>query len=300
MATHPTVKTILVATDFSEDAGAALDWAAAVARESGAKIILTHAAMVTTPVAPEFVPLDGSFYTQLYDIARSRLEELAVKVREDGLTVETELSVEPAVSSVLSVAQKRGADVIVAGTRGLTGWKRVVLGSVAARIVREARCPVVTVHAADAKKHRPVRTILIATDFSEDAALAASAASRLVGEGGPDRRLVLLHVYHYPVIFTQSAPPVLAAKIEEVIHSARREIAALAARFERQGVHVETRIDEGTPARVILDHAEQLGADLIAMGTHGRSGLDRLFLGSTASKVLSAAPCPVLTVRSPV
>jgi nucleotide-binding universal stress UspA family protein len=297
--THPTVKTIIVATDFSEDAAAALDWAAAVARERGARIVLTHAVMIATPAAPEFVPLDGLFYAELHDLAKSRLEALAAKLRETGLSVETELTVEPVVASVLAVAERCSADVIVAGTRGLTGWKRVVLGSVASRLIREAPCPVVTLHAGDAKRRRPVRTILIATDFSEDAARAAEAASRILGECGPDRRLVLLHVYRYPVVFSQAAPPVLAKSIDEVIASARRELAVLAGRFSREGVNVETRIDEGLPSQAIVDQAQQIGADLIAMGTHGRSGIDRLFLGSTAARVLSAAPCPVLTVRTP-
>lgn len=299
MALPSTVETILVATDFSEDAAAALDWAATVARERGARIVLAHSAMITAPAAPEFIRLDGRFYGEMRAIAKKRLDDLAEGFRKAGLPVEAELLAEPVVASILSLAERCSADVIVAGTRGLTGWKRLVLGSVAARLIRHAQCPVVTLHSADAKRHRPVRKILIATDFSEDAALAADAAARVLGEGGSDRKLVLLHVYHYPVVLSHEAPPAVASSVEEVVESAGHQLAAIAARICREDVNVEFLVDQGLPSQAIIDQARRIDADLIAMGTQGRSGIDRLFIGSTAERVLSAAPCPVLTVRMP-
>jgi nucleotide-binding universal stress UspA family protein len=74
-------------------------------------------------------------------------------------------------------------------------------------------------------------------------------------------------------------------------------MAALAGRFSHGSIRVETKIVEGFPPEEILEQARHVGADLIAMGTHGRSGLDRLVLGSTAERVLANAPCPILTVR---
>jgi nucleotide-binding universal stress UspA family protein len=293
------LRTIVVATDFSADAAAALDWAARVAREHSAKIVLVHAATVVAPVGLEFVPLDERVYAEIRAQARSQLALLASGLRQSGLHVESELTADPVAANVLAAAEQHGAELVVAGTRGLTGWKRAILGSVAARLVRKATCPVVTVHAADAVRERPVRTILVPTDFSEDSVRAAHAASRILGEGGSDRRLVLLHVYRYPVVFSPKSEPVLARSIDDVVRSARKEMAALAERFAQAGVRVDSRIEEGPPWEVILEQAGQIGADLIAMGTHGRSGLERLFLGSTAERVLSASPCPILTVRVP-
>jgi len=211
--------------------------------------------------------------------------------------VDAELTDGPAAAAVLDVAAKHGADLIVAGTRGLTGWKRIVLGSVAARLVRKALCPVVTVHVEDTVRHRPVRTILVPTDFSDDAMRAAEAACAILGEGGPEPCLVLLHVYRHPLVLTSMEMPVLTASPDEVILSAHGEMSVLEDRFSRSGLRVETCVAQGTPSQVILDQARSVGADLIAMGTHGRSGLDRLLLGSTAERVLSSAPCPMLTVR---
>ncbi|MEW6268721.1 MAG: universal stress protein [Thermodesulfobacteriota bacterium] len=290
------VETILVPTDFSPDAAAALDWARALAAERGARIVLAHAVMVTTPPAPEYLPIEERFWSALGDEARKQLDALAASLRAQGLAVETELTIEPVVAHVLEVAARQRADVIVAGTRGLTRWKRVVLGSVAARLVRTAGCPVVTVRADEQRAPRPVRTILVPTDFSDDAARAAGAAATLLGTS-PGRRLVLLHAYRYPAVFGSAPAIVLAHAIERLVADTERAVEEIAARLRGQGTVVESRAVEGPPWQVILEHAQEVDADLIAMGTHGRSGLDRLLLGSTAERVLSAAPCPVLTVH---
>ena len=291
------LRTVLVATDFSQDAAAALGWAANVARAHSAEIVLVHAAPLIAPVGVEFVPLDGRLYAEARAHAEGQLELLAVGLRQSGLEVDCVLTDDPIAGSVLSEAEKRGADLVVAGTRGLTGWKRVVLGSVAARLVRKATCPVVTVRAQDAARDRPVRTILVPTDFSEDSMRAAEAGFRILGKGEGERRIVLLHVYRFPLSLSPQSQPVLARSMDDVIEAAQRGMATLAERFGQAGVRVDSCAREGAPWEIILDQAGRADADLIAMGTHGLSALERLFLGSTAERVLSAAACPVLTVQ---
>lgn len=296
MASAKPLKTIVVATDFSADAGAALDWATAAAHERGARIVLVHAVAVAMPAAPEFVPLEEGYYEALRASAEHELARLAESVRGRGVAVDVELAVEPAVSSIVAAAARHHADVIVAGTRGLTGLKRLVLGSNAARLVRSATCPVVTVHGDDAARFRAVRTILVPTDLSDDALHAAEAAAQVLGDG-PDRRIVLLHVYRFPMVLTSAPAFALTREIADFVRRTREELEGIAARFREQGIAVEVQIEEGLPSHSILEQAKKVDADMIAMGTHGRSGLDRLFLGSTAERVLPAAPCPVLTVH---
>jgi nucleotide-binding universal stress UspA family protein len=152
---------------------------------------------------------------------------------------------------------------------------------------------------ADAGVPRPLRTVLVATDFSEDAALAADAATRIVGGPRADRRMVLLHAYHVPYEATYCPAPVLSDAIAAADARVTRMIHELAAKLRDTGFAVDTVTCEGDPPEAILDHARSLGADLVAMGTHGRSGTDRLLLGSTAERVVASAPCPVVTVRRP-
>ena len=295
------IKTILVATDFSDTAASGIEWGGQIARAHGARLILFHAvwpASLTSP-APEYVPLPARFYEDMRTGVARELERSAASVRASGLEVETATSLGSAAEAVIEHVEKVGADLVIAGTRGLTGWKRLLLGSTATRLVRRSPCPVLSVHPEDTGRHRELRTVLVPTDFSEDAALAADAAVHLLA---PDTkaRIVLLHAYHVPTEYVAplSVPvPLLLEDVVQVEAAAKVEMAETAARVRARGIAVETRVVEGYPPQVIVDQARELDADLIAMGTHGRSGVKRLIMGSTAERVLPAAPCPVLTVH---
>lgn len=291
--------TIVVATDFSTDASCALEWAIEVARQRGARIVLVHAFTANVVPAPEFVPLPPSYHEELHGQARERLEAEAAHVRDADLDVATELVLSHPVHGVLDAARRYDASLIVAGTRGRTAWKRVLLGTVAGRLVREATCPVLTVHRHDGAQPRPIQTILVPTDFSEDAALAADAAARLLCELGEGLRLVLLHAYRVPIEAMHLPAGVLMDAIHATAGAAERSLGELAGKLRRPGLQIDTLAREGYPPEVILEAAPSVGADLIAMGTHGRSGIGRALLGSTAERVIATAPCPVLTVRRP-
>lgn len=87
------------------------------------------------------------------------------------------------------------------------------------------------------------------------------------------------------------------ASLRELLEAIERSLADLRARTERPGLMVASRAIQGDPALEICEVARQAGHDLIVMGTHGRTGLTRLFLGSVAERVIREAPCPVLVVR---
>ena len=144
---------------------------------------------------------------------------------------------------------------------------------------------------------RPIRTILHPTDFSERSANAFEVACTLARDSGA--RLIVLHVLERPVIAytgVAMAPPAPGPSEDE-------RIALLKQLHQVQpptpAVAVEHRLEQGDPATGILQIAQEVGCDLIVMGTHGRTGLGRLLLGSVAEKVLRKAPCPVLTVKTP-
>jgi nucleotide-binding universal stress UspA family protein len=110
--------------------------------------------------------------------------------------------------------------------------------------------------------------------------------------------MVLLHAYHVPVeVMSPLDVPIAFDDSKQVEAAARIELDAIAERLRGSVRAIETRIVRAYPPQAILDEARAAGADLIAMGTHGRSGMKRLLLGSTAERVLPEAPCPVLTVH---
>ena len=142
---------ILVATDFSEPSGHALDSAIEFARKFEAELHLTHVHTVPVAlVAPYEVTLPNPYLEETRKVAARKLAAAAAKVAEAGLAVKTHLTEGPAAGSIAETAEAIGADLLVMGTRGHTGLKHVVLGSVAAHVLRLAPCSVLTVKTADA------------------------------------------------------------------------------------------------------------------------------------------------------
>ena len=145
------VKTILVPTDFSEDAAQAAKTASELAKKFGARVVLLHAyhaaIPLVSPMAGAYTLPDG-FYEELRAQAVSQVEAAAKTLAESGIEATGIAVSETASLAIVAEADRLPADLIVMGTRGLTGLKHVALGSVAERVVRTAPCPVLTVKAA--------------------------------------------------------------------------------------------------------------------------------------------------------
>jgi nucleotide-binding universal stress UspA family protein len=141
-----------------------------------------------------------------------------------------------------------------------------------------------------------MRRILHATDFSAASRRAFAAAIRLAKQNRA--RLCLLHVLVPPSPFVGTKPPSSYLELQaRARREAMRRLATAVASAERAGVRVEAHLVPGAPAEQILRVAGRWRADLIVIGTHGRSGLGRVFMGSVADRILRRAPRPVLTVR---
>ena len=295
------VRHVVAATDFSEPAAVGVAWAHSLARAHGAKLDLVHAVL----------DIDASLWTidappdlteAALAAARERLEEAARELSDEGVTVRTHVDVGQPSQVILHRADEVGADLVVLATRGTGGLRHLLLGSTAERVVHHAEMPVLSVHESDRAPVAEARHVLLPTDFSDDARLAREAARRVFpfGEGS---RIHLLHVFQLPHEYEIYRAETFA----EVYRSFRRdlredleaELHAVATELEATGAEIEVEVLEGHAGSMIVNRAAELGVDLIAMGTHGRSTVQRLLLGSTARRVVQHAPCPVLTVRNP-
>ena len=142
------VNIILVPTDFSADAEKALSTAKELAELFGAEVVIVHAYHVNIPVV---MPMEGGyalpsgFCEDLRSEATARVEKVAKELANEGIKATGIALSEQASVAVVAQAESLPADLIVMGTRGLTGLKHVMLGSVAERVVRPAPCPVLTV-----------------------------------------------------------------------------------------------------------------------------------------------------------
>jgi nucleotide-binding universal stress UspA family protein len=138
------------------------------------------------------------------------------------------------------------------------------------------------------------RTILHPTDFSPGSAAAFEYACQLARDY--DARLIVLHVLG-PIIPVGADGVIVSPNMDELRVIARKQLDGV--RPPNSGVRVEPAVREGPASQVILEATAEFRADLIVMGTHGRTGFRRLVLGSVTEEVLRKAPCPVLTVKAP-
>jgi nucleotide-binding universal stress UspA family protein len=289
------IKTILVPTDFSDNAARACEAAAGLAKALDASIHLLHVLhLPVQAVTPEIPVVPVGYWRDIVAHAESAVAEQKKKLEAKGVRVTTEVFEDLPGFAIAAAAKRVSADLIVMGSRGLTGVKHAVFGSVAERTVRTAPCPVLTIKAEGGAL--ALRNILVAMDFSPSAMKALELAQDLAKRAGP-AHVILLHAYYIPVELEQFLVERGEPALEKLSKSVTQELEAALARLKQAGLSAEYVASRGAPDQLIVELARQRKVDLIAMGTHGRRGLSHLLLGSVAERVVRTAECPVLTTR---
>lgn len=286
---------VLVATDLGADADEALRQGDTLARAAGVSLHVCH-------VLPELLSLDPLFpQLRLRDaldapeLEREAGEALEERVEEVTGRTEDQYVRELASGSphagIVETADRIGAGLVVVGAHGHQG-RRHTLGGVAERVVRNAHCHVLVARAAPAGR----AAVLAATDASDPAhAALAAAAAEATRRQAP---LVVAHCMDLllPGVVGYEVPPlgpeVVAAMRTQWLHRLEEAVA-------RVGAQAELRVEEGPAGPLIVKMATELPATLVVVGTHGRTGLRRLVLGSVAEAVVRTAPSSVLVVRLP-
>jgi nucleotide-binding universal stress UspA family protein len=230
-------------------------------------------------------PVGGAYF----DGAERRLREAGVKdVRR--LTQGGE-----AAKVILDLAPGSGAGLIALSTHGQSGWDLLRLGTVAERVIRAAKIPVLAVP-EQAKSGGLLTRILAAQDGSE---LAEAALTKLAdlfpSMKGPVELQGVVEAYAGPVRL--GGTDVASRYYQLQADDLRERLEAVSARLAARGIASQVSVDLGRPAAKILDRAQERAATLIVMATHGRSGLSRWTLGSVVEQVLRASTIPVLVAR---
>jgi nucleotide-binding universal stress UspA family protein len=290
---------ILLATDGSEGAHLAADTAATLAKGTGSEL---HAVCVgpglpvyELPDHParfeEMVPAQRQETQRVLDGEVERLEDAGAAVAEARLEPDARTD-----RAIVRVGEELGAGLIVVGSRGLGGLRGALMGSVSASVVRHAHCPVLVVR--EEPLVSPTR-ILLATDGSEDARLAADVALELAAR--LDAELHVTYVepmperHPAPARFRVDLPPGFVAGVEE---EARAKLADQVGKMGEGGGEVaQAHARVGSPSVEIVTLAEELEAGLVVVGSRGLGGVRRALMGSVSDAVVRHAHCPVLVVR---
>ena len=256
---------------------------------------------VLSVVEPSHVWDVPSLIEGLEEAARGTAEAAAEQLRSAGYNVTANVLVGDAEAVIVDRAREIGVDLIVVGSRGSRGLTRFLLGSVAAAVARFAPCSVEIVRAAETGKppHAAMK-ILLATDGSEYSQLAARSIAERPWPAGTSIRALSVAELSLPLLEMPYFLPHTMEKLRgesmqraEQAEMAAEEILANAGLEESGTVAVPT----GTPKEVILENAEEWGADLIVCGSHGRRGLSRFLLGSVSAAVATHAKCSVEIIR---
>lgn len=270
------LRSVLLCTDGSDYSAGAIRAAITLARECRSSKLTV---LRVLEFNPEFETEGQKFVEKIESEARAHLDLIREAAGEEDVECEgTVRRSDRPDRAIIEEAMKRKADVIVMGRRGRTGLKKALMGSVTAKVIGDAPCNVLVV-----PKNAVMRgeRILLATDGSK---YSEAAEYELLGRGGRCLRVKQLTALS-------------VASSEEKLPRTRGILEKVKADAERAGIAAEIIAAVGRPYEVIVSTAEQRGADMIVMGTHGRTGIERLFLGSVSERVVALASCAVLVVR---
>lgn len=254
---------ILAPVDFSPLSGLGLRWAGMLAHCGNARLTVLYANPFNPPpyfTSARMAQMEVRHREELRE-AEEQLQVFATSVLGPGGPSPAIRVVEALpVDAIMTVAEGTGADLIIMGTHGRSGFNRVMLGSVAERVLRESKVPVLTVR-GDAERPPEVRHILCPMNGSPAARSAMNVANGIAA--CTSARVTAVHVLE------PGAPP------------------------PPPGVQV---VRQGNAAAEIVAASSELPCDLLVMGAHRRRFYDATVIGTTTARVVRHAPCPVLTV----
>ena len=300
------LQSLLVPLDGSEFSERTLPLAHGLAKATGASLHLAH---VHVSHAPDHFLSNTQFHYEGLDLAeyeaRHRDEEKAYLADVEGrlgggAPVDTALLEGRVAEQIAAYAADVGADMVLMTTHGHTGVSRMWLGSVADALIRETDLPILVIHPGEEgsvpKDVLSFRHILVPLDGSDLSASILEPATELARATGA--RITLVHVVSSTAVLGARIFPLMPDDITPAMEKAQAHLESVAADLRALELDVSVHVQEHeAPARAICGLGKSLGADVIALATHGYGGLKRALLGSVADKVLRGSPLPLLVQR---
>ena len=291
----PVVNTekLLLATDGSQFSEGAIREAIRLAKKCSSKL----SAITVIETNPEYETIAPQLLEKAEKRAREHLEAVKVRAKNEGVNCEISiLEGEDSYHYISDEAAKNKISMIVMGRRGRTGLKRLVMGSTTARVIGHAPCNVLIVPRAAQVEFK---SIVVATDGSKYSTAAASEAIGIAKKNKSALTVIAVVPAEFltptDVDFSMAQRELI---VEKDMHEAEKNAKAIKDAAIKEGVSVQAFVMSGKPAEAITQTAQEKKADLIVLGSHGRSGLEKLLMGSVTERVIVSSPCAVLVVKS--
>ncbi len=293
-------KKILCATDFSDFSNHTVNYGVALAREFGSRLIICHVIdLSSVAIYGEFQLDPIGQQNRIIDDAKDQLETLT---GDQPVDWEPMITVGKPADEILRAVEEEEIDLVISATRGRSGLKRLILGSVTERLMLTLPCPLLVLRSPEhqfissADHAIRLKKILVGCDFSPDSDQAFTHALSLAQEF--EAELHLANVIETPAQSTilKSESSAVDEIQEDFRNLIRQKLKDLVPEEARNWCTPQTGILEGQPYEELARYAESNDIDMIVMGIRGHGLMKTLFLGSTTDRVVRRAPCPVLSV----
>ena len=295
------ISRIVVPLDHSDISEAAVPLAAHLARRRGIPLVLVH----VLEMSPEFTAYvhgvaEVDAMIELEETSKQYLTRIAGDI--EGVEVSTIVLRGRPAARLVEYVDELHDSIIVMGSHGRAGFRRMMTGSVAARVVQAATVPVIVVRPEDedgaVQVPEAIRKVLVPLDGSDFAEHALESVYELVQTEGVMVRLVRVsELAVYPsTMYGAASYEAVDAYMAAIQAESEDYLKSKVAEFEGRPGTMSWEVRDGTTSTAILEAARDFGADLIAMSTHGRTGFRRFLMGSVAEQVLREAGIPVMMV----
>jgi nucleotide-binding universal stress UspA family protein len=293
-------KHILCATDFSDFSNLTVGYGVALAKEFDARLIICHVIdLSSVAIYGEFQLDPVGQQNRIMEDANSQLEALA---GEQPVSWEPLITVGKPADEISRAVEEQNIDLVITATRGRSGFKRLILGSVTERLMRTLSCPLLIVRSPEHEFVTPqeqkirLQKILVGCDFSPDSGRAFDHGLSLAQEFEAE-----LHLAH--VIEPPAQPNLLkeetfvSGEIQQDYHNLLiQKLKDMVPAEAANWCTPQTSIMQGQPYDELVKYADTRDIDMIVLGVRGHGMVKTLFLGSTTDRVIRNSPCPVLSV----
>lgn len=285
------MKKILVPTDFSEQAGFAMDLACQIAHNTNIEVVALHvldhtglfdfsAGSTAYPLMgnPAGLEMDQKFLESLYQNAEEKCSQFLKPFEKEGLKITKKIKIGSAFHYITEEINEEKVDLVIMGSKGASGFEEVLIGSNTEKVVRHAKCPVLTVKTKINIKD--VKDIVFATNFKEEDSHVAEELKKLQ------------HVFNAKLHLVRVNTPTSFETNRNIMTHADAFVKENDISNYTINIYSDKVEEDG-----IIFFAQDIKANLIALATHGRSGLLHLLSGSIAEDVVNHAKRPVWTFR---
>lgn len=293
---------ILVPLDCSDLAEIALPYAEKLAGSMGSKITLIH---VSESADDDHDHLHRAYIEKMVEITKQSIKKYFEKLSVKSIKVDSVFFTGHIAEQIVDYAEVQKIGIIVMATHGRSGIRRWILGSVAAKVVSATEQPMLLIRAKEASPKRRKKQIFKKALVTLDGSKESEAIIPYIGEIASKLKteVVLFNVvapvqFFYGIPGESSNQPYGPDEIDKIVAKRKGYLDTLGAGLKDKGIKTSSKVVVGEPAKDIISKADEMHADVVAMSTHGHSGIDRWTLGSTADKVLHGGNTPIMLVRS--